>query len=650
MVLEQTLPTILAERVTVEKEVSEQTLLTLLEERAKGHKHEVAFRQKHLGIWNETTWSDYLQKVEQLAISLSEQYGFKSGERLAIIGENRPQWLYAQLATQSLGGISVGIYQESLPDQIVYYLNDCQARIVVVEDQEQVDKLLEIEEQIPLVEHIIFYNNQGMRHYKHSKLIEFDNLLNAGATLLKERVEFFQKEKIQMFGDSPALIAYSAATTGNPKGVILTHSNLIEAAKNLIIVERIENKDDYFSFLPLSWVHEQVVSIVIPLISGMVINFSEKPHTVIGDLREIGPHTLLAPPRVYQSWMSTFTIRMEGASWLKKKIYRLFKKYGDKMALAKIDKQPLSFVDKFMYKLGDLLVFSAIRDHLGFARLKRAYVAGAALESDAFYFFHSIGVNLKQTYGGTEVAGIAFVQPDNDIKIGSSGTPLPNTEMKVGQDGTVYVKNTAIFSEYLNEEDRKLMVDGWISLGDKGRLGEDGHLYILDRQEDVITSKTGESIYPRLIENKLRSNPYIQEAVCFGKDKPYMTAILNIDFNSVGRWADKKRISFTEYSDLSRDVQVIAFIEQQVKELMSQMPPYARIQKFSILHKQFSADQGELTRTLKVRRKFIKDKYQKLIDGMYSDAQRVLLDNSELVSNDEISLQVIHLNGKQEVA
>ena len=453
-----------------------------------------------------------------------------------------------------------------------------------------------------------------------------------------------------MFGDDHAVIAYSAATTGNPKGVILTHSNLIEAAKNLLQVDKMEEKDDYFSFLPLSWVHEQVVSIVIPLTTGIVINFPEKPHTVIGDLREIGPQTLLAPPRVYQTLMSNFTIRMEGASWFKKRVFQTFKKYGEKVARAKLDIQQISSWDKFMYQIGDIFVFSAIRDHFGFSRTKRAYVAGAALQSEAFYFFHSIGVNLKQTYGGTELSGIAFVQSDEDIKVNSSGVPLPNTEVRIGENGTVYVKNKAIFAQYLNENDQKLMDDGWITLGDCGRIGEDGHLYILDRLEDIITNRNDKHIYPRIVENKLKASPYIQEAVCFGKDKAYVTAILNIDLNSVGRWADKQRIIYTEYSDLARNPKVIKFIEQQVTGLMDQVPPYARVKKFSILHKQFTADDGELTRTLKVRRKFIEDKYQMLINGMYSDTEEVTMAGLEIESVEGVSLQVIHLKTEQEVA
>lgn len=632
----------------------EQTLPGLLAERALAEKDEVALRQKSLGIWEEITWGDYYEKVEQLAIGLSKKYDFKRGEKLAIIGENRPQWLFSQMAVQVLGGISVGIYQESMTDQIIYYLNDCKARVVIVEDHEQVDKLLSIEEQIPFVEHVIFYDAKGMRHYKHPKLTNFNEVLKYGELQLEKSHDFYSKLTERLLESDTAIIAYSAATTGDPKGSMLAHSNLIAAAKNLNDADKMERKDDYLSFLPLSWIHEQVMSITLPLLTRTVINFPEKPHTVLVDLEEIAPQTLLAPPRVFETLMSNFTTRIQGASWFKRKVYELFKKYGDAAAVAKLDKQLLSPREKLMNKIGDWIVFGPIRNHLGLVRLKRAYVAGGALETEAFYFFQSIGVNVKQSYGGTELAGIAFVQHDDDIRAGSAGVALPNTEVKIGEEGDIFVRNSATFSQYLNEEDREAVVDGWISIGDYGYINDDGHLYILDRLEDIITAENGEYIYPRLVENSLKSSPYIQEAVCFGKDRPYMTAILNIDMNSVGRWADKNRINYTAYSDLSRHPSIIEFIEKEVVKSMQKLPVQERVEKFLILHKQLNADDGELTRTLKIRRKFVQEKYHAIIEDMYSDILEVkVVDGVEYdgkENSETINLKVIQPIFKQGVA
>ncbi|WKA59151.1 AMP-binding protein [Planococcus shenhongbingii] len=592
------------------------TLPKLLAKRAAEMKNEVALRQKHLGIWNEVSWGEYQKNVEMLAIALSTEFKFKRGETLALIGENRPHWLYSQMAAQALGGVSAGIYQDSLPAQLIYYLNDCQARIAIVEDQEQVDKLLEIKNDLPYLEHIIFCNGQGLRHYKHDWLTGFDALLEKGAVFVQETPAFYSSELEFSEIEDTAIIAYSASATGHPKGVKLSHSNLIAAAQNLDSVDKMKEKDDYFSFLPLSWIHEQVISIVVPLLTGMAVNFPEKPHTVLTDLREIGPQTLLAPPRVYQTLLSNFTIRIQGSSWLKKKVYLTFKKYGDKVIKAKLQHQKVSAADKLMYGIGDWLVFSAIRDHMGFGRVKRAYIAGATLEPETYCFFHSIGVNVKQTYGATELAGIAFVQRDEDLQLNSVGKPLPHTEMKVSEKGDIFVRNAEAFAK----SESSMQQDGWISLGDCGRLDDSGHLYVLDRKEDIITLANGELVYPSMVENKLKASPYIQEAVCFGEGKPYITAILNIDLNSVGKWADKNRLVYTDYSDLAQNPEVIEFISKEVSELGKELEGGAAVKKFAILHKQLSANDDEMTRTLKIRRNYIKQKYGSLIESFYGDS------------------------------
>jgi long-chain acyl-CoA synthetase len=624
--------------------VKEVTLPFLLVERANQDSSGVALRQKQLGIWKEITWNDYLENVKKLSIALHKHLDFKAGEILAIIGENKPQWLYAQLATQTIGGISAGIYQESLPEQIRYYLNDLKPRIVIVEDQEQVDKLLSIEKDIPFVEHIVHYDVRGLRHYQNPKLISMKELLKIGEEHLKVHPAFFEQQITLLSGHQEALISYSAATSGDPKAAVYTHHQLIEAAKNLIQLDEMKKTDDYFSFLPFAWIHEQIMGIVIPIVIGLTVNFPERPDTVIGDLREIGPQTVVASPRVYQSIMSNVQVRLEGASWLNRKVYQLFKKYGDKRAKAKLEKIRLSAFDRFMYFLGDAIVFSAIRDHLGFARTRRAYVIGAALHPEAFYFYHGIGVNIKQTYGGTEVAGIAIVQRDDDIKAGSSGVALPNTEVKIGIDGLVYLKNNAIFSRYLKPEHQRWIVDGWISLGDKGFIDKDGHLFILDRKEDVIVMPKGE-IYPHKIENIIKSSPYIQEAVVVGKNRPFLTALINIDMTTVGRWADKRRIIYTEFSDLSVNKDVIEFIEQEMIRLMDELPPQERVKKFILLPKQFTADAGELTRTLKIRRNHVENTYKDLIDAMYSNNGTVQVRISEA----EIPLRIIQLERNLEV-
>lgn len=602
---------------------SQITLPKLLAEKAKSEPNEIALRQKDLGIWNEITWKEYYDTAEKMAIVFSQLFELQAEDKVVLIGENRPQWLISEMAIQALGGISVGIYQESLPSQLSYYLNDTKARVVVAEDQEQVDKLLEIEKEIPFVEHIVYYDPQGMRHYENSKLVGWESLLNEAERLLKNESDFLMRVMNGLSDDDIAVIAYSAGATGDPKGIMLTHGNLISAAENLIKIDQMTEKDDYLSFLPLAWIHEQVMSVVIPLHTGSIVNFPERASTVMGDLREIGPHTLLAPPRVFQTLMSNITTRMNSASFLKRFLYNTFKKHGDAVASAQLKKKKVSGWTKFMNTLGDWLIFSAIRDHFGLARVKRVYLAGATLNREAYHFFHSIGVNLKQTYGGTELAGIAFVHQDNDITFESSGKPLPDTEIKVEENGEVFIKNEQVFARYLHEEDQAEVKDGWFTLGDCGYVSDEGHLVILDRLENVIETSKGEPIYPTLVENKLKVSPYIQEAIVFGQDKPYLTAMLNIDFTNVGRWADSQNLGYTTYEDLSLRKEVLELIDNEVKKLMEKLPTKARIQKYVVLSKPFSADDGELTRTLKVRRKFIYDRYEDLINKMYTNSKEI---------------------------
>jgi long-chain acyl-CoA synthetase len=626
---------------------NENTLPKLLMERSKNTPNSVALRQKEYGIWNEITWAQYLENVRTLSIGLASELDFKKGDKLAIIGDNRPHWLYAQLATQCLGGIAVGIYQESYGDELVYYLNHCDAKIVIAEDEEQVDKLLEIEEQIPKVEKIIYYNDKGMRRYKNEKLVYIEDIQKQGMTYGEKNPKFFSDKAEQSVGTDVAVISYTAGSTGDPKGVMLTHDNLITAITNLNEVDPIIENDDYLSFLPLAWIGEQVMSITGSLYKGITINFPEKPTTVLNDLREIGPHTLIAPPRTYENIISRFKLRIEGASWLKKKFYNVAINFGNKVAEAKLNNKEVSGSTKLMYFLGDFLVLSAIRDHLGLARIKRAYSNGSSLGEDALSFFHSIGVNLKQSYGATEVAGFTFVHRDNDLNINSVGVPLPNVEVKIGNDQEVYIKSPSVFAGYYKQETE--ITDGWVPLGDTGRIDGNGHLYITDQIGSELTLKNGEKIGSALIENKLKNSRFIKEAVVYGKNKPYLVSMINIDMLNVGRWAEKNQIVYTTYSDLSMNPEIIRLVEKEVALIMKDLPEQMRVKKFVLFNKELDADDNELTRTQRIRRSFIEEKYKMVFEGFYSS-------NSELTYKtddemlEETNLQIIELEGNKEVA
>lgn len=602
----------------------EKTLPQILLERAKTSGDRVALREKDFGIWNEYNWNTYLEHVKKFALGLAE-LGFVRGDKLAIIGDNRPEWVFSEMAAQSLGGISVGVYQESLPGEISYVLNHCEAKFVVVEDQEQLDKILEIEDEIPHVKKIIYYDPRGLRNYQHPKILFFEEVQKLGEKFEQEHPAYYMEQVEQGQASDIAIFCYTSGTTGNPKGAMLSHANLISMAKNLTSVDPLEEGDEYLSFLPLAWIGEQMMTICIGLSVGITVNFPEEPSTVKENLREIGPHVMFAPPRIWEEMISKFQVRIQDASWLKRKIYQWMKPVGDRVADATFQKKPVSFGTKLLFYLADYLLFSAIRDHFGLLRLKRAYTGGAALGPDVFRFYHGIGVNLKQIYGQTEIVGIAVAHRDGDIKFDSVGVPIPETESKISEEGEILLKSPSVFQGYYKNEKstRETIVDGWLRTGDAGYIDDDGHLYVIDRLKDVIRLDTGEMFSPQFIENKLKFSPYIQEAVAVGKGRPYVVAMINIDMSNVGRWAELNQIAYTTYTDLSAKPQVLELIHKEVARINQELEEKARIKKFVLLYKELDADDEELTRTKKVRRSFVAEKYRDLIEGLYSESDEI---------------------------
>ncbi len=604
--------------------MSNMTFPQVLRENSRLKGSKVAYREKDYGIWNEVTYQQYYEQVQHFSLGLAK-LGLNRGDKLAIIGDNRPEWVISELAAQSLGGISVGIFQESLPNEIAYILDNCDASIVVVEDQEQVDKLYEVMNQIQKVKTIIYYDPRGMRNYKAENLLFFDEVLEIGKEHNKENPTFFETELNKGTYEDLAILSYTSGTTGNPKGTMLSYQNLFDMAHNLTSFDPLDGNDEYLSFLPLAWIGEQMMTIATGLSSGMTINFPEEPTTVLENLREIGPQVMFSPPRIYEDMVSKFQVRIQDAGWFKRKVYEWCKPIGEQLAKAKFNKEEIPRGLRMKYKLADYFLFSAIRDHLGLLRIKRAYTGGAPLGPDVFTFFHSIGVNVKSIYGQTEVSGISIVHRDGDIKLDSVGTPIPGTEVKISDKGEVLIKSSSVcVGYYKNEQSTKETIeDGWLHTGDAGRLDEEGHLYIIDRLKDVIRLHTGEMFSPQFIENKLKFSPYIQEAVATGRDRPYVVAMINIDMENVGRWAEKKQIGYTTYTDLSSKPAVLELIQEQVNEVNKSLPEKARIKKFVLLYKELDADDEELTRTKKVRRQFVAKKYEKLIDGIYSESDQI---------------------------
>ncbi|GAW92678.1 long-chain fatty acid--CoA ligase [Calderihabitans maritimus] len=603
--------------------MSADTLPKLLVAKAKrfGDK-KVALREKDFGIWQEVTWEEYLQKVKHFALGLMS-LGFQRGDKVAIIGDNRPEWIYSELAAQSAGGVSVGIYQDSLAKEVSYIIDHSDARFVVVEDQEQVDKILEIKDAIPKVQRVVYYEPKGLRNYNDPLLMEFTEMLELGKKFEAKHPQLFEEQVAAGREEDVAIISYTSGTTGFPKGAMLTHGNLLSMARNLIAVDPLTEKDEYVSFLPLAWIGEQMMSLSSALTVGFTVNFPEEPETVQENLREIGPHVMFSPPRIWEDMVSKVQVKIEDSTFLKKFLYRLFLPAGYKMADHKFQKTTPSLLDRFLYVLGDFLVFSAIKDHLGLLRLKRAYTGGAALGPDVFRFFHALGVNLKQIYGQTEISGISVVHRDDDIKFHTVGKPIPQTEVKIAENGEILSRSPSVFKGYYKnpQATAEALAGGWLHSGDAGYIDENGHLVVIDRQKDVIRLADGTIFSPQYIENKLKFSMYIKEAVIVGKDKPYVVAMINLDAGNVGKWAENHQIAYTTYIDLSQKQEVLELIRQEVERVNSELPKAARIHKFVVLHKELDADDEELTRTKKVRRGYIAEKYKELIEALYGEGQ-----------------------------
>ncbi len=596
-----------------------ETLPQFLYEHAQRTPQKVALRERLYGIWQTMTWREYYEHVKYFALGLVS-LGLQPEETIAIIGDNRPEWLIAELAAQAVGAKSVGVYQDSIASEVVYILNHADVTFVVVEDQEQVDKILEIWPQLQGVRKVIYYDPKGLRNYTEEFLMYFPQVEALGREYEAAHPGWFEERLSQGRGEDLAILSTTSGTTANPKLAMLTHKSMLSMGRNLMKVDPLTPQDNFVSFLPLAWIGEQMMVISCGLQVGFTVNFPEEPETVQHDLREIGPQVMFSPPRIWESLVSQVQVKIEDTTALKRAMYHWAMNIGYRMADTRFRKEKPSFWLRLLYFLADWLVFQEIKDQLGLRHLKRAYTGGAALGPDTFRFFHALGVNLKQIYGQTEINGIAVVHRDGDIKFQTVGTPIPETEVKIDESGEILMRSPAVMVGYYRnpEATAEALRDGWLHSGDAGYFDEDGHLVVIDRVKDVMTLHDGTKFSPQFIENKLKFSPYIREAVVFGGDWPFVTAMINIDFANVGKWAEKHQIAYTTYTDLSQKPEVYRLIRKHVEQANADLPPAARIQRFLLLHKELDADDAELTRTRKVRRRLIAQRYADLISALYS--------------------------------
>ncbi|MBU2497568.1 MAG: AMP-binding protein [Proteobacteria bacterium] len=615
---------------TSSQEGVSSTLPSLLIEHAKRFGNDrVAIREKEFGIWQSVTWARYLQHVRDFSLGLIS-LGFSPGETLGIIGDNRPEWIYAELAAQAARGVPFGIFQDAVLNELVYIIDHSEAAMIVAEDQEQVDKILELRDKIPRIKKIIYTDPKGLWDYEDDLLVEFHEVERLGRQLHQKRPELFEKNVQAIKESDLAIICYTSGTTGNPKGSLLTHSNILKMVASLNEVDQKYPDDQYLSFIPLPWIVEQTMSVFASLHMGYTINFPEEPETAMGDLFEIAPSLVVASPRLWEGLSRQVMVKHLDASFLKRLAYNLCLPIGYRWAEFKFEKKRPPFSWKILYWLAYVVMFRALRDRLGFSKVRSAMTGGAALGPDVFRFFHALGINLKQIYGQTEVAGYTTIHRDGDINFDSVGIPVPVAEISIFEPdkegvGEVISRGPGLFQGYhKNEEDtRKTIIDGWLHSGDAGYFTPDGHLVIIDRVKDLMHLKGGARFSPMFIENKLKFCPYIVESVVLGHERDYVTAMICIDYKHVGKWAEDHRIRYTTYSDLAAKPEVYNLIEREVVRVNATLPEKARIEKFLLLYKELDPDDEELTRTKKIRRGFINEKYAKEITGLYSDAQEL---------------------------
>ncbi len=599
----------------------------LVEQAKKFGSKKTALREKDYGIWQSITWEEYLEKVKYFSLGLISM-GFEQEDKISIIGDNKPEWVIAELAAQSAGGYGVGIYQDSILKEVAYVINHSDSKFVVAEDQEQVDKILDMEDELPNIRKIIYYDPKGMSKYKHDKLIYFPDVIELGKEYEKKHPGTFEKNVENTKPEHIAWICTTSGTTGFPKLAMLSHKNLISMAVNLGKVDPKYDKDEFVSFLPLPWVGEQMMAIASSLLFGFTVNFPESTESAQADLREIGPHIMFSPPRVWENLCASVQVKVMDATWFKRFMFNLCLPIGYKWSEYKFAKKKPPLYFKLLYLIAYLVMFKPLKDRLGFSNIRSAMTGGAALGPDTFKFFHALGISLKQIYGQTEISGISCIHPDDDINPDTMGKPIPETEVKISPDGEILSKSPAVFVGYYKqpEETAKTVIDGWLHSGDAGYLTEDGHIVVIDRLKDVMSLRDGTKFSPQFIENKLKFSPYIKEAVTVGHNRDFIVAMICIDYGIVGNWAERNKINYTTYTDLSSKPEVINLIKGEVEKVNKGLPENARIKRYVLLYKELDPDDDELTRTRKVRRHFVEEKYKEIIEAMYAGKPEIKLE------------------------
>ncbi len=590
-----------------------------------------AYREKEFGIWQSWTWSETEQEIEALALGLLN-LGVNEGDFIAIIGRNRPYLYWSMVAAQMVGAVPVPLYQDAVAEEMAYVLSHCGARFVIAGDQEQVDKVIEVQDDLHQFEHLIYLDPRGLRKYDHTTLHQYSHVQDQGRAARDELMKELNRRRDALNLDSTCVMLYTSGTTGKPKGVVLSNQNVIETAKSSSEFDSLKASDDVLAYLPMAWVGDFIFSIGQAYWTGFCVNCPESADTMMTDLREIGPTYYFAPPRVFETQLTNVMIRMEDAGKFKQWLFETFMAHARKVGPAMLDGESVGGMDRLKYALGEMLVYGPLKNTLGFTRVRVGYTAGEAIGPEIFDFYRSLGINLKQLYGQTEATVFITAQPDGQVRSDTVGVPSPGVELKIDDSGEVFYRSPGVFVEYYKNAESTAGTkdaEGWVATGDAGFIEPDtGHLRIIDRAKDVGKMADGSLFAPKYVENKLKFFPNILEAVVFGNGRDECTAFINIDLTAVGNWAERNNIAYASYQELAGHPEVMTAIQGHVEEVNrsvaeDEMLSGCQIHRFVVLHKELDADDGELTRTRKVRRRIIEEKFADIITALYDGSPQV---------------------------
>ena len=614
------------------------TLPRLLKRNAEQHGGAPAMREKSLGIWRTLSWSDYYELVAQIALGLAS-LGFKRGDVVALLGDNRPRLYAVQLAAQCLGGMPAPLYQDAPAEELLYVLEHAEATIVVAEDQEQVDKIQSIRARLPKLRLLVYEDKRGMFHYRDEGLRDFEAVLAMGREFGAQHPDFVAMQIAQGAPDEVALLCYTSGTTGRPKGVMLSHANLLASGRSFLAQTDLRPDDDWLAYLPMAWIGDGVYTLVLQLMVGFACNCPESPETVQRDLRELGPSAFLAAPRIWENLLTQIQVKATDASWIKRKIFEFFRDQAIAAELLRTDAKPVPPGLRVLLAVGEFMVFGPVRDQMGLRRARWCLTGGAPLGADTFRFFRAFGVNLKQLYGSTEMSAFVSVQSDNEANPNTVGPPGTDIEVRIADSGEVLVRGANVFRGYLKQEEatrEAIDADGWFHTGDAGFIDPQGHLAIIDRAKDVGRLTDGTPFAPQFVENKLKFSPYIGEAISFGNDREKVTAMVAIALASVASWAERQGLAYSGYQDLTQKAEVRGLIRAEIEKCNQGLLAATRVRRFLLLAKDFDADDAEITRTRKLRRRVIAEKYAGVIDALYSEATET-----------EIATEITYEDGKR---